>query len=173
METDSIRALKVALAGIPGGTDALKLAMDLHLWSPADHQRGSDDAFPRSFSDMTPDQISDLAAGLASRAGQVFELVRLCRGLLAHHKVRVEQAKAAARRRERAAVPAEGKRPTAQEIEDRALDDVTVVDLLSVGASLEQIFELAIAQRDKLAVQKEAVSREITSRGNQMAAGLY
>ena len=170
----SMRALQTALERVPGGAEALRLMRNLGLWSTEGHKNaGERRPFPRTFSNLGPEQLSDLSAHIAAEAGLIFELLGLLNGIEAQHKIRVKQARAAARSRARAEWDGEKKAPTKSEIDDIAEDDLTVIDVEEQSALIGMLIAQATAAKEATIIHKEAVSREITYRGAQMKARLY
>jgi hypothetical protein len=146
----------------------------LGLWTSEAHRAAqSRPAFPREFSSLTPEQLSDLSARTISDAGRVIELNGLLLGLEAQLKVRVRAARASARARARREWPEESKAPTKTELDDLAEEDSAVTAYEEQLALLAQLRAQTEAVREANQLYKEGVSREITYRAAQLNARVF
>ena len=167
-------SLKAALERIPNGTDAVRLMARLGLWTSEAHRSAQvRPAFPREFSSLDAQQLSDLSARVISDAGRVIELNGLLLGLEAQLKVRVRAARAAASARSRREWPAEAKAPTKTELDDLAEEDSAVTAFEEQLALLAQLRAQTEAVREANQLYKEGVSREITYRAAQLQARVF
>jgi hypothetical protein len=169
----SIAALRNALERLPNGTEAVRLMTRLGLWSAEAHRSpGERKSFPARFSNLQPDDLSDLSARIIADAGRVLELCGLLNGIEAQLKMRAKAARAAARSRARREWSADVKAPTRAELDDLAEEDPAVVAVDEQIALLALLLAQATAVREANQMYKEGVSREITYRGAQMSARL-
>ena len=152
----------------------MRLMARLGLWTSEAH-RGAQTrpAFPREFSSLGPEQLSDLSARVISDAGRVIELNGLLLGLEAQLKVRVRAARASARARSRREWPEDAKAPTKTELDDLAEEDSAVVSVEEQLALLAQLRAQTEAVREANQLYKEGVSREITYRAAQLQSRVY
>ena len=170
----SVTALRQALERIPDGEGAVRMFARLGLWTSEAH-RATDarKMFPQKFSDLGPQELSDLSARVVSDAGRVAELVGLLVGLEAKLKMRSRAARATSRSKVRREWPEGEKTPAKNELDDRAEEDPTVIELEEQLGLLTLLLSQAQAIREANQLYKEAVSREISYRSAQMQARLY
>ena len=170
----SLDSLRAALERIPNGTDAVRLMAKLGLWSSDAHRTvQARPSFPREFSTLSAEQLSDLSARVISDAGRVIELAGLLLGLELQIKVRVRAARASARARQRREWSTDAKAPTKTELDDLAEEDPTVLGLEEQLALLAQLRAQADAVKEANQLFKEGVSREITYRAAQLNARVF
>lgn len=166
---DGLKSLRTTLARMPGGTDAVRLMARLGLWTTTLHDNPGDrKAFPQRFSNLSPGELSDLAARVASDGGRVLELVGILTGLDTQLRIKSKSARAAARSRIRRNWPQGTKAPTRGELEDLAEEDSNVRDIDTQQALLAVLLAQAKAVAEANALYKESVSREITLRTSMM-----
>jgi hypothetical protein len=170
----SLDSLRATLERIPNGTDSVRLMAKLGLWS-SDAHRGAQarPSFPKEFSSLSAQQLSDLSARVISDAGRVIELTGLLLGLEMQLKVRLRSARAAARARNRREWPEGAKAPTKTELDDLAEEDPIVLSLEEQLALLTQLRAQADAVKEANQLYKEGVSREITYRAAQLQARVF
>lgn len=169
-----IAGLRAALARLPGGVEAVRLMGRLGLWTTAAHNNpGERQPFPTRYSNLGPDELSDLAARVTSEGGRLLELVGILNGLDTQLKIRGRAARAAARGRVRRAWPADKKPPTKSELDDLAEEDPAVVQSDEHVALLAVLLSQAKAVAEANMLYKEGISREITYRTSQMQARLH
>lgn len=170
-----VRSLTQALARVPGGTEAARAITALGLWSSETHRSAPARLkFPRSFADLSPSQLSDLAARVAVEASRLIELVGLLKGLQAQLKVEDARARAAARvRARRAAADTTRKPPSVAELTDLTEEDAAVRDSAEALALVAMLLAAAEAAKEATFVMKESVSREISYRCAQLDARVY
>jgi hypothetical protein len=170
----SVSALRQALERIPEGADVVRMFAKLGLWTSEAHKVvTARKAFPSEFSKLGPEELSDLSARVASDGGRIMELVGLLSGLEVRLSLRLKAARATARSKARRALPEDHKAPTKSELDDQAEEDPTVIELVEQMGLLQMMLAQATAMKDASQLYKEAVSREITYRGDQMKSRMY
>jgi hypothetical protein len=170
----SVSALRQALERIPEGADVVRMFAKLGLWTAEAHKAvTARKAFPSEFSKLGPEELSDLSARVASDGGRIMELVGLLSGLEVRLSLRLKAARATARSKARRALPEDQKAPTKSELDDQAEEDPTVIELVEQMGLLQMMLAQATAMKDASQLYKEAVSREITYRGDQMKSRMY
>lgn len=173
LQLSSITELRHALQRFPGGVEAVRLFARLGLWSVEAHkQPGTRQPFPSKFSDLGPDELSDLSARVVADSGRVLELVGVLNGIEAKLKIEAKAVRAAARARARRAWSGE-KAPTKAEIDDLAEEDPAVRDVDTKMSLLAVLLAAANAAKEANTLYKEGVSREITYRAAQLNARMY
>lgn len=146
----------------------------LGLWSTEAHKNPqTPKTFPRAFSQLSAEQLSDLNARIISEAGRIMELVGLLGGLEAQLKIKVKAVRASARSRIRKGWDVDLKAPTKSEIDDLAEDDPSVIEIEEQMGLLQLLMSQSHATRDAHQMYREGVSREITYRGAQMQSRMY
>lgn len=189
LNLSDIRSLTEALARIPNGVDAARLAAALSVWSVESHRAPAPrKPFPDRFSDLVPTQLSDLSARTVSEADRICELVGLLSGLETHLKLKAKQARAQARAgarrqaaREAAEASTEGdvetvrkasraKVPTVSELNDLAEEDPRVREVDDQLSLVELLLASVSAAKEATYLRRDAISREITFRCAQMDA---
>lgn len=180
LNLNGVRSLTQALDRTENGTAAAALADRLGLWTRTLHQSPETRAaFKSKFSDLGPNELSDLNATWIAEAGRVVELVGLLSGLQDQLKVRAKSARASARAKARRdlAAAADGdtkrKAPTVAELNDMAEEDSAVKDIDDQLAFVALLLASAQAAKEATYMYRDAISREITFRCEQMKARLY
>lgn len=169
-----VGALKGALERVPGGTEAVRLMAKLGLWTNDAHRAPAErKPFPTKFSQLGPNELSDLSARVISEAGRVMELSGILTGLEAQLKIKARAVRAAARSNARRNWPEDSKAPTKTELDDLAEEDPAVVEVDEQLALLGLLLAQVNAVREANSLYKEGVSREITYRAAQLNARMY
>ena len=187
LNLNDIRSLTEALARIPNGKEAAALAERLHVWtSPVHREHAPLASFVLTFSNLTPEGLSDLNARTVAEASRAFELVGLLSGLESHLKMTAKSTRGRSRARllREAAAPKAStdgeapkaekvKAPTGTELADLVEEDPIVIEIDHLLSYIQIILSAAGAYKEALLMQKEAISREITYRCALINAGAH
>lgn len=167
-----LRSTRDSLARIPSGEELIRLASRLGLWTEASHNSPPGrKPFPTRFSDLGPDELSDLYASWISDAGRLSEL---CSGLSGHRdrlSLQLKAERARARSRARRANPEV--KVTSGQLDDEASSDLAVQDLESSLELVTILLASAEGAKEATNVYLAGISREITYRTEQMKARVY
>lgn len=161
-----------SLSRLPSGDELTKLASRLGLWTEDSHRKPPvRRPFPGSFSQLGPDQLSDLYAAWISDAGRLSELCSVLSGHRDRLTIQLKSERSRSRSRARRANP-EVKMTSAQ-LDDEAADDVTVRDLETSFELVIMLLAAAEGAKEATGVYLAGISREITYRTEQMRARVY
>jgi hypothetical protein len=172
LQLDRITSLPRALDRVPQGSAAYELAKRLGLAAPSHARPHERPAFPRSVSDLSNDQLSDLHALWVSEAGRIHELVGGLNGQKQLLELQCKVARASTRSRLRREWPEGTKAPTATELNDRAEEDEAVIDLGEKLAYVELLLAHSKGALDATTKYLDGLNREIVLRTAQMKARL-
>ena len=180
LNLNGVRSLSQALQRIPNGSALADLSARLGLWTTSAHAApGVRAAFPTKLSNLGPNELSDLNATWIAEVGRVVELGGMLHGLQDQLRVRAKSARASARSRARRAWAEDRKddvkpkSPTAGELNDLAEEDQAVVDIDDQMSYVALLLASATAAKEASYAYRDALSREITFRCEQMKARLY
>lgn len=175
LNLNSIGSLSGALDRLENGKSAYELARRLGLVTP-NFTHLEDGRRPflsgRRFSELTPDQLSDEHAYWRSEMGRLTELVGLLHGQKQLMKVEMKKVLATSRsrvRRELAEQEGERRIPRT-EVNDLAAESPEVLETEEKFGYLEMLIAQAEASKEATLSYLEGISREITSRGDQLKA---
>ena len=172
---DGIASLTGALDRLDQGRSAYDLAKRLGLVTPrhatADERKVFLDG--RRFSELSHDELSDEHSLWRSELGRLTELVGLLYGNRQILKAKAKSARARARGRIRASLREANEKATATEINDRAEDDPEVISREEELVYLEMLIAQAEAAKEATVSYLEGISREITSRGDQLKGRVF
>lgn len=172
LQLGRINTLTQALERIPQGRDAYELSRRLGLVTPEYAHPEERDRFPAKFSELSPDQLSDLNAYWLSESGRLTELVGSLAGHLKLLGLQEKAARAAARSRARANVEEGARKPTQSELNDLAEEDESVIDLIEKLAYIELLHAQVKATLDATRKYLDGIDKEIILRTSQMKARL-
>jgi len=166
-----VQNLSQVLERTPCGVDMERLAKSLGLVGTGN--TGARRGFVTDVSTMSPPKLSSEQSYWASEFGRVVEMIGLLQG---QEKLLGLQAKAV-RARERSRIRREqeqaGEKSTAGAISDMAEEAAGVIELEERIALLSVVMSSAMASKEAITVYLTALSREISFRSAQMAAGIY
>lgn len=153
-----------------GGESIIILLRRLGFWVGADNKVGSVVSFPRKFSNLTEtgdNSIGDLLAYWTSEYGRVSEML----GALSSERIRLKTALSqarsyATRKIHQQAKAAEEKAPGVRLLEALIAEDDAVQDVTARLSLIEQTIGSLNEIRNAIGAYREAVSREITRRGD-------
>lgn len=175
LSLSGVRTLDQALGRTRNGTDAVKLADRLGLWTSQVHSRAnSRPEFPSRISELTPPQLSDLFSTWTAEYGRILELCGVLAGQESLLKLQLKSAQASARARiRRNATEGEKTKLTSTALSDAADEDPAVVDIAEQQALLIVLTAHAGAAREATQQFLTTISREIAFRDAQLKARVY
>lgn len=174
LNLSGVKNVEQAIGRMKNGLAAVEAAKRMGIWTEAAHANpGMRATFPRSLSELSPTQLSDLYAAWTADFGRIIEMcgaISAQEGLL---KIQLKSAQASARARIRRGQP-EGARPLTQGALDDMIDsDAAVVDIVEQQAVLAVLAGHALAAKEATAQYLTTLSREISFRDAQMKARIY
>jgi len=167
-----IDTLDKALLKVPTGSDSLKLAEKLGLWTSSIHVPNIvKPSFPKKISELTPPQLSDLYSEWTGEFGRIIELCGLIDAQLAVVKLQIKSAQTSARISIRKSSP--DLKHTSTNLSDEADEDPKVVNLNEQFAILSMLESYAKASKEATQQYLTSISREISFRDAQLKARIY
>jgi hypothetical protein len=164
MNLGDLRNIKASLSRLPNGGPAVDLAARLGLWSSEQHaQVIARKSFPQNLATLTADAISNENGYWTSEYGRIREIDGAINGQRELNKIHLKRAQAAARGRVRLAIK-EGEKLTATQVNDKAEEDIAVLDLAEQAALIELLSAHAKAALEGTSQYLATLSREITLR---------
>lgn len=172
---DGIGTLSGALDRMEQGKAAYELSRRLGLFTPAHASAEARKPFldGRRFSELSPDELSDEHSYWRSEAGRLTEILGLLNGQRSLEKLKVKAARARARSRVRARLREEERKASVSEVNDEAEEDTEVIGAEESFAYLEMLYAHAGAAKEATIGYLDGISREITSRGDQLKARVF
>lgn len=168
----SLRSTSESLARLPSGEELLRLAARLGLWTSESHSTPpARPPFPKAFSKLGPDELSDLYSTWISDAGRLTELCSMLAGHRDRLSLQLKSERSRARSRARRANP--DVKFTSAQLDDDAALDATVRDLESSYELVVMLLAAAEGAKEATSVYLAGISREITYRTEQMRARVY
>lgn len=182
LDVSGVKTLSGLLEQLPSGNGARALAARLGVWTeeahadPTKHRRSN---YPKEFSSLGPNELSNTNAYWLSEAARATELVGLLEGQKIMLGLYTKQARAAVRGRLRKAAvdtaEKDGSKPvkyTVAELNDEAEADTAVLEIELKAALLEQTLASTKAYKEACLALVAGISREISFRQAQMSARL-
>lgn len=173
LNLSGVRSLDQALARTRNGTDAVKLAAKMGLWTEAVHSRPNErPEFPGRISDLTPGQLSDLYARWTAEFGRISEICGAIDAQDGLVRIQLKSVQAAARGRVRRSLE-DGSKVTQTALNDQADEDPAVIDCIEQQGLLSVLAAHSKAAKEVTQQYLTTISREIAFRDAQMKARLY
>jgi hypothetical protein len=173
LNLSGIKSLDQALGRTRNGTDAVRLAAKMGLWTESIHAKPPvRPEFSHVLSGITPAELTDRYAQWTAEFGRITEICGAIDGQEALLRIQLKSAQAAARGRIRRAQE-ENVKLSQTALTDLADEEAAVIDLIEQQGLLAVLAAHAKAAKEVTQQYLTTISREIAFRDAQMKARIY